>query len=188
MPPPLCVSAKPFVTAVKGPSSERQSPAEHGLHVLSSDRLCHSHPQQAGPARHPAPSLPQTRGNPLTHGSQPQKHSGQIALHTHKKKSSPKRGTFDFVVVWTAAHVDDLWPLFSLSVCSYGRVWYLPVSLGPHKSEYYTFSMLRIQKTLLWNLLQSLSPSQYQAFHPASLSHPASGYNSSFKWDSFCFN
>lgn len=62
---PFCVSAKPFVTAVKGPSREGQSPPEHGLHVLSSDRLCHSYSQQARPARHPAPSLPWSRGRSL---------------------------------------------------------------------------------------------------------------------------
>lgn len=60
--PSFCVSAKPFVTAVKGPSRERQSPPEHGLHVLGSDRLCHGYPQQTGTARHPAPSLPWSRG------------------------------------------------------------------------------------------------------------------------------
>lgn len=61
-PPSFCVSAKPFVTAIKGPSRERQSPPEHGLHVLGSDRLCHGYPQQTGTARHPAPSLPWSRG------------------------------------------------------------------------------------------------------------------------------
>lgn len=50
------------MTAVKGPSRERQSPPEHGLHVLGSDRLCHGYPQQTGTARHPAPSLPWSRG------------------------------------------------------------------------------------------------------------------------------
>lgn len=61
-PPSFHVSAKPFVIAVKGPSRERQSPPEHGLHVLGSDRLRHGYPQQTGTARHPAPSLPWSRG------------------------------------------------------------------------------------------------------------------------------
>lgn len=62
----FCVSAKPFVPAVKGPSSERQSSPEHGLHVLGSDCLCHGYPQQARTARHPAPSLPRSRGKTLS--------------------------------------------------------------------------------------------------------------------------
>lgn len=63
--PSLCVSAKPFVTGVKGPSSERQSPPEHGLHVLGSDCLCHGYSQQARLARHPSSSLPWSRGKSL---------------------------------------------------------------------------------------------------------------------------
>lgn len=102
-PPPLCVSAKPFVTAVEGPSSERQSPPEHGLHVLGSDRLCHGYPQQARTARHPASSLPWSRGKtlfgtPLFHPvqlhpvqpwGQPRTHPVQITLHTTALHNCP---------------------------------------------------------------------------------------------------
>ncbi len=101
-PPPLCVSAKPFVTAVKGPSSEGQSPPEHGLHVLGSDRLCHCYSQQARTARHPAPSLPWSRGKTLAdtpllihpvqlHPEQPkgQPQAGQITLHTTALHNCP---------------------------------------------------------------------------------------------------
>lgn len=65
LPPPPCMNAKPFVTAVKGPSSEGQSPPEYGLHVLGSDSLCHSYSQQAWTTRHPTPSLPWSRGKTL---------------------------------------------------------------------------------------------------------------------------
>lgn len=101
-PPPFCVSAEPFVTAVKGPSSEGQSPPEHGLHVLGSDRLCHGYSQQARTARHPAPSLPWSRGKTLAgtpllihpvqlHPVQPrgQPQSGQITLHTTALHNCP---------------------------------------------------------------------------------------------------
>lgn len=104
-PPSLCVSAKSFVTAVKGPSSERQSPPEHGLHVLGSDRLCHGYPQQARTARHPASSLPWSWGkalfctplfhpvqlHPVQHGGQPWTHPGQITLHTTALHSRPNQ-------------------------------------------------------------------------------------------------
>lgn len=102
---PFCASAKPFVTAVKGPSREGQSPPEHGLHVLSSDRLCHSYSQQARPARHPAPSLPWSRGKRASpaphywsilssfHPGQPwgqlRQHPGQITLHTTALHNCP---------------------------------------------------------------------------------------------------
>lgn len=82
---------------LKGPSREGQSPPEHGLHVLGSDRLCHGYSQQARPARHPAPSLPWSRGKTLvgttllihpvqlhpgrTWGQQ-RRHRRQITLHT----------------------------------------------------------------------------------------------------------
>lgn len=103
-PPPFCVSAKPFVTAVKGPSSEGQSPPEHGLHVLGSDRLCHGYSQQARTARHPAPSLPWSRGKSLVgtpllihpvqlHPVQPwgqaRRHPGQITLHATALHNCP---------------------------------------------------------------------------------------------------
>lgn len=63
-PPPFlfCVSVKPFVTSVKGPSREGQSPPEYGLHVIGADRLCHSYSQQTGSARHPPSCLPWSRG------------------------------------------------------------------------------------------------------------------------------
>lgn len=98
------MSAKPFVTVVKGPGSEGQSPPEHGLHVLGSDRLCHSYSQQAGTARHPAPSLPWSRGKTLVgtpllippvqlHPGQPRgqqrRHPGQITLHTTALHNCP---------------------------------------------------------------------------------------------------
>lgn len=118
--PPLCVSAKPFVTAVKGPSSERQSPAEHGLHVLRSDRLCHSHPQQAGPARHPAPGLPQTRGKP-PHTWQPATKALRTDCTVHsiiKKKAFPN--VEHLILLWCEQLLTwmafDLYSL-SLSVC-----------------------------------------------------------------------
>lgn len=103
-PPPFCVSAKPFVTAVKGPSSEGQSPPEHGLHVLGSDRLCHGYSQQTRTARHPAPSLPWSRGKSLVgtpllihpvqlHPVQPwgqaRRHPGQITLHATALHNCP---------------------------------------------------------------------------------------------------
>lgn len=96
-PPSVFVSAKLFVTAVKGPSSERQSPSEHGLHVLGSDCLCHGYSQQARTARHPAPSLPGGRGktlfgttllihhvqlHPVQPWGQQRRHQSQITLHT----------------------------------------------------------------------------------------------------------
>lgn len=115
-PSPLCVSAKPFVTAVKGPSSERQSAAEHGLHVLGSDRLCHGHPQQAGPARHPAPGLPQTRGKP-PHTWQPATEALRTDCIAHSIKKKLSR-TWN---IWFRCRVNSCsrrWPLaFLLSVC-----------------------------------------------------------------------
>lgn len=102
--PPFCVSAKLFVTAVKGPSSERQSSPEHGLHVLGSDCLCHGYSQQAWTARHPAPSLPGGRGKTLfgtpllihpvqLHPMQPcgqqWRHPSQITLHTKALHNCP---------------------------------------------------------------------------------------------------
>lgn len=85
------------MTAVKGPSREGQSPPEHGLHVLGSDCFCHGYSQQAGPARHPAPSLSWSGGkslvvapllihpvqfHPRQPRGQPRRRPRQITLHT----------------------------------------------------------------------------------------------------------
>lgn len=115
------------MTAVKGPSREGQSPPEHGLHVLGSDRLCHSYSQQARPARHPAPSLPWSRGKTLVGTTllihpvqlhpgqpwgQPRRHPGQITLHTTALHNCPyqistrSKGVVVKITTSTKSHFD----------------------------------------------------------------------------------
>lgn len=103
-PPPSVWVLSPLWLLLKGPSSEGQSPPEHGLHVLGSDRLCHGYSQQARTARHPAPSLPWSRGKTLVGTpllihpvqlhpgqprGQPRRHPGQITLHTTALHNCP---------------------------------------------------------------------------------------------------